>query len=431
MTVSALSLAQHSQRSLSNNVVVSVVTALIGGVILPATIFFWPNLLVAFNLIESRTSLFAALFATTVSMLAVRRTTIFPGASEIGAILPAFLSMYGLAAVILLLVRQPYSIAIFAITFVSSVLTAFAIERFARRRPATCYHIVPGGRVECALEALRGDVVIMENPLTPADFHSVVIADLHFDHADEWERMLASAALRGIPVYHYKQIWEAVTGRVRIEHLSENSFGTLLPDLTYRKFKRLVDTAVAVALLPLLIIPFCVFAVLIKIDSTGPVLFRQSRIGYGRREFEVIKFRTMHDAEHRKEASNSRESSITKDDDKRITRLGKFLRRSRIDEVPQIINILKGEMSWIGPRPEAAPLSEWYEREVPFYAYRHIVRPGITGWAQINQGHVTGLDDIHAKLQYDFFYIKNFSCWIDLLIVVRTIVVMATGFGAK
>jgi exopolysaccharide biosynthesis polyprenyl glycosylphosphotransferase len=278
---------------------------------------------------------------------------------------------------------------------------------------------------------LRGDVKIMGSPLAPTEVQSVIIADLHFDHADEWERMLAKAALRGIPVYHYKQIWEAVTGRVRIEHLSENAFGTLLPDLNYRKFKRLSDTAIVLLLLPLLVIPFCVIALLIKIDSPGPVLFRQARIGYGRREFEVIKFRTMHVAGEDQRRLDQRESSITKDDDERITRIGKFLRRTRIDELPQLLNVLKGEMSWIGPRPEAAPLSEWYEREVPFYAYRHIVRPGITGWAQINQGHVTGLDDIHAKLQYDFFYIKNFSCWIDILIVVRTIVVMTTGFGAK
>jgi lipopolysaccharide/colanic/teichoic acid biosynthesis glycosyltransferase len=105
--------------------------------------------------------------------------------------------------------------------------------------------------------------------------------------------------------------------------------------------------------------------------------------------------------------------------------------RSRIDELPQLFNVLKGEMSWIGPRPEAIALSEWYEAELPFYSYRHIVRPGITGWAQINQGHVTNLDDIRAKLQYDFYYIKNFSYWLDLLIVFRTIVVMASGFGAR
>jgi lipopolysaccharide/colanic/teichoic acid biosynthesis glycosyltransferase len=122
---------------------------------------------------------------------------------------------------------------------------------------------------------------------------------------------------------------------------------------------------------------------------------------------------------------------ITREGDARITRLGRFLRRSRIDELPQIINILMGHMSWIGPRPEAAALSQWYEGEIPFYRYRHVVVPGITGWAQVSQGHVAELDDVKTKLQYDFYYIRNFSVWLDLLIIAKTIKTMLNGFGSK
>ncbi|MEY4722300.1 MAG: hypothetical protein RIQ46_2025, partial [Pseudomonadota bacterium] len=104
---------------------------------------------------------------------------------------------------------------------------------------------------------------------------------------------------------------------------------------------------------------------------------------------------------------------------------------TRIDELPQAINVLKGEMSWIGPRPEAAKLSEWYEAEIPFYRYRHVVRPGITGWAQVNQGHVAEIDDIRTKLQYDFYYIRNFSLWLDILIIMKTAKTVFTGFGHK
>ena len=125
------------------------------------------------------------------------------------------------------------------------------------------------------------------------------------------------------------------------------------------------------------------------------------------------------------------EHAMTRAEDDRITRFGKLLRRSRIDELPQTINILRGEMSWIGPRPEAIVLSEWYNRELAFYSYRHIVRPGITGWAQVNQGHVVRVDDVQEKLQYDFYYIKNFSFWLDLLIVMRTFITVFTGFGAR
>ena len=120
---------------------------------------------------------------------------------------------------------------------------------------------------------------------------------------------------------------------------------------------------------------------------------------------------------------------LTVEDDERITRVGKFLRRTRLDEIPQVINILRGEMSFIGPRPEALPLSDWYEQELPFYSYRHIVRPGLTGWAQVNQGHVAELEEVSHKLQYDFYYIKNFSAWLDIVIVLRTIRIVLFGFG--
>jgi lipopolysaccharide/colanic/teichoic acid biosynthesis glycosyltransferase len=128
---------------------------------------------------------------------------------------------------------------------------------------------------------------------------------------------------------------------------------------------------------------------------------------------------------------NELHAAITSKDDDRITRVGAVLRNYRIDELPQIFNILKFQMSWIGPRPEAEVLSVWYTSELPFYRYRHVVKPGISGWAQVNQGHVAEVEQVHRKLQYDFYYIKYFSPWLDLLILFRTIKTMLTGFGAK
>ena len=142
----------------------------------------------------------------------------------------------------------------------------------------------------------------------------------------------------------------------------------------------------------------------------------------------MFKFRSMREAG---DVTDAREAAMTRDDDARVTRIGRHLRRYRIDELPQVINIIKGEMSWIGPRPEAVPLSHWYESELPFYRYRHIVRPGITGWAQVRQGHVADVEDVLWKLQYDFYYIKNFSFWLDILIVARTIRTILSGFGAR
>jgi len=132
-----------------------------------------------------------------------------------------------------------------------------------------------------------------------------------------------------------------------------------------------------------------------------------------------------------REVCQKLESAITNHGDERVTRVGAILRRSRLDELPQIFNILAGQMSWIGPRPEAEALSVYYTGEIPFYRYRHVVRPGITGWAQVNQGHVASVDEVHAKLMYDFYYVKYFSAWLDLLITFRTIRTMTTGFGSR
>jgi lipopolysaccharide/colanic/teichoic acid biosynthesis glycosyltransferase len=191
--------------------------------------------------------------------------------------------------------------------------------------------------------------------------------------------------------------------------------------------KRLGDLALCAILVPVLLPIMLATAVLIKLDSPGPICFRQLRIGFRGRTFMLCKFRTMtevHNGDHR-------DKSVTQPDDDRITRIGRFLRKTRIDELPQIWNILRGDMSWIGPRPEAISLSNWYENEIPFYRYRHIVRPGISGWAQVNQGHVTKLKEINQKLQYDFYYIKNITYWLDILIFFKTLRVVLNGFGSK
>ena len=250
---------------------------------------------------------------------------------------------------------------------------------------------------------------------------SGVVADLRADLSPEWQKYLATCALNGVPVYHWKQIAESLTGRVEIEHLSENTLGSLLPSFIYLRFKRLADLMLAVIALPLIMLIAGVVAVAIKLEDGGPVLFRQPRMGFRGAVFTMVKFRTM-----RAESG----PHFTTPNDARITRVGRVLRRYRLDELPQIINIFAGEMSWIGPRPEALPLADWYESRIPFYSYRHIVRPGITGWAQVNQGNVAEIEAATGKLHYDFFYIKHFSFWLDILIVAKTVRTVITGFGA-
>ncbi|MDB5697000.1 MAG: sugar transferase [Sphingomonas bacterium] len=380
------------------------------------------------DLPQTWNSQFASFLAAMAALFGFRRVTMYPGTRAFAYVLPIFSTTFGLATAFLLASRSPYSgtmllagyFASLAITF----LVAFVSQRTAS--PSRMYY-VPAGNTDIVADTPQVEWVRLNAPVLPDDEDAPVVADLRHDHDPDWERMLAQAAISGRAVYHTKQLRESLTGKVELEHLSENSFGSLLPNLAYRGVKRTVDLLACAVALPLLIIPMLLVAVLIRLDSPGPAIFRQRRMGYQGHPFGVIKFRTM---EHRRESDGAHDA-ITRADDVRVTRVGRFLRRTRIDELPQIVNILRGEMSWVGPRPEALPLSEWYERELPFYGYRHIVRPGITGWAQVNQGHVAELGDVHIKLHYDFYYIKHFSAWIDILIALRTVAIVLTGYGAK
>jgi len=381
------------------------------------------------SLAGTRISQLSSCLAAEVALLAFRRVTAYPGTSGFAYIIPAFSITFGLATAILLGLRLSYSGSMVLVGYVASTVVMFVLWYIGERSAPRRMYFVPAGNTSIVTDTPEVEWVSLLNTEMPG-WGAAIVADLRWDHAPEWERLLADAAVSGRSVYHTKQLHESLTGRVEIEHLSENSFGSLLPNRAYHGVKRSLDLLACLVLLPLLAVPMMVVAVLIRLDSPGPALFRQERMGFRGHPFRVLKFRTMVDRPHVADET-MRQSSITQAGDHRVTRLGRILRRTRIDELPQIINVLRGEMSWIGPRPEAMALSRWYETELPFYVYRHIVRPGITGWAQVNQGHVAELNDVHVKLHYDFYYIKHFSAWLDVLIGMRTVATILTGFGAR
>ena len=189
--------------------------------------------------------------------------------------------------------------------------------------------------------------------------------------------------------------------------------------------KGIIDSCLS--LLSLLIsVPIIIAtAIAIKLDSNGPILYRQKRVGHNGKIFELIKFRSMSVDAEKDGAEWAQEN------DKRVTRVGKFIRRWRIDEIPQMWNVLKGEMSFIGPRPERLEFVEILQRETPSYALRHSVRPGITGWAQVNYPYGASKEDALEKLQYDLFYIKNLSIFLDMHILLKTIKIVLFGKGAR
>jgi lipopolysaccharide/colanic/teichoic acid biosynthesis glycosyltransferase len=355
----------------------------------------------------------------------------YPGIRASYVILPTAATGHAAMLAILVLTRLPYDRIGLTLGFLLHVTWYYAVYFSVQRHARLHIAIIPYGKVKALASIDRVYWSTLSEPrLDLAGQYDAIVADFSAQLPDQWEAFLADAALAGKIIYQVKQLSESLTGRVELDHLSENSFGSLLPARGYFHLKELFDFTFAVAMLPLAIPVMAAAALAIRIEGPGPILFRQARIGHAGKRINVLKFRTMRTVVI-DEISDPRLSAITDHKDDRVTRVGRFLRRSRLDELPQIWNILRGQMSWIGPRPEAEVLSHWYVSELPFYRYRHVVKPGISGWAQVNQGHVAGVDEVNRKLAYDFYYIKYFSPWLDLLILVRTIKTMLSGFGSR
>lgn len=252
-----------------------------------------------------------------------------------------------------------------------------------------------------------------------------IVMDLHYHDDKDMLKALADSSLSGVPVLHAANVLESYTGRSNLSYLAREGIYDLEKTKNYRVFKRVWEVGLIVLLSPLVIPLAVVTAIAIKLESSGPVIFRQERIGKDGRLFSLFKFRSMHD--------KSEEFGIkfAEKEDDRTTRVGRFIRKFRIDELPQFWNIFKGDMSLIGPRPEQKDFVSFFNDEIPFYYYRHKIRPGITGWAQIKGGYAASLEATKKKLEYDLYYVKNISLSFDLLIVYATLRTIITGFGSR
>ena len=241
---------------------------------------------------------------------------------------------------------------------------------------------------------------------------------------------LLDARMEGVAVTSYLSFWERETGRLNLDSLDLGwlifSGGFRIVEATQQTLKRILDVAASLALLVFTLPILICAAIAIRLDSTGPVFYGQQRVGRGGRVFTIHKFRTM-----RADAEQGCGPRWAAHNDSRITRVGGFLRRTRIDELPQILNVLRGEMSFVGPRPERPHFVNLLTTEIPYFAERHRVRPGITGWAQINYPYGASVADARAKLAYDLYYIKNFSIAFDLRIIARTIRTVLFDRGAR
>ena len=242
-------------------------------------------------------------------------------------------------------------------------------------------------------------------------------------------REVLDCKFSGIEVIDAPTFYEEITGKLLIENLTPSSFifsdGYRL-NSSMRLYKRVFDLILSLmgGLISLPLLPL--LALIIKIDSRGSVFYRQVRVGEREKNFIIYKFRTMHE-----NAEGETGVVWAKNKDSRITKVGKILRKTRLDEIPQLYNVLKGDMSFIGPRPERPEFVKDLIKHIPFYSQRHFVKPGLTGWAQIRYPYGASVKDALEKLRYDMYYIKKISIFFDMLIILETIKVVLFGRGAR
>jgi sugar transferase (PEP-CTERM system associated) len=240
---------------------------------------------------------------------------------------------------------------------------------------------------------------------------------------------LLTCKLRGIHVAQATEFFESLTGQLPVRNLRPSA---IIFSQGFRKSRFFMTTRraleFALALVGLVIVApiLLLAAIAIVLESGFPVLFRQERVGQHGRTFTLLKLRTM-----RQDAEKNGAVWASAGGDPRVTRIGKLLRTSRIDEFPQLVNVLRGDMSFVGPRPERPVFVEELQAHIPYYGERHSVKPGITGWAQVRHGYTSTIEESEAKLRYDLYYIKNMSFWLDLQILLDTFKVIAFGRGAR
>jgi sugar transferase (PEP-CTERM system associated) len=258
--------------------------------------------------------------------------------------------------------------------------------------------------------------------------HRVIVAVADRRGTIPMEELL-ELRMQGVKVEEATSWLEKISGKIEVENLNPSwlvfseGFRRSPMFLFVRRVLSIFISLIGL-LLTLPLLPFIMLA--IRLDSKGPVFYTQTRVGKGGKLFKVVKFRTM-----RQDAESGTGAQWAANNDPRVTRVGKFLRTSRLDEIPQLWCVLKGDMAFVGPRPERPEFIEELSKKIPYYGVRHMVRPGVTGWAQVKYKYGSTIEDAREKLQYDLFYIKNASIGLDLLIMFQTVKIVLLGRGAQ
>jgi lipopolysaccharide/colanic/teichoic acid biosynthesis glycosyltransferase/glycosyltransferase involved in cell wall biosynthesis len=350
------------------------------------------------------------------------------GVLWVSTIAPFVLTPLGFA-----LLQQPYSrAAVLWAYVVTSLWLWWGHHRLVKHRALRLVHLdasVPAQLAACLHpQALDPRAVDLQhwNPRANTALPACdgVVLDRHVPTTPERTQLLGQLKMQHLRLYSVEAVAELMSGHKMLPTAAD-SLWEIDNDPGYDRVKRLIDLVALVALTPLWLPLSLAVAAAVRLDSKGPALFSQQRVGRDGQLFKLWKFRSM---VHGLQAPGVH---FAQADDPRITRVGHFLRRSRLDELPQLWNVLRGHMSLIGPRPEQAPFVREFATTIPSYPYRHLVRPGLTGWAQVQQGYADSTDSTRLKLSYDLYYVAHYSLALDLLIAAKTVKTICTGFGAR
>lgn len=311
---------------------------------------------------------------------------------------------------------------------------AIAHRFIQRRRPWTEQMVVITSEKVLADDlgnAPQTEVIAIVDPLgepteVPLIDDASLVVDLREVLSEDMARYVSSASVSGQRVRTLVEVYEEHTGRIPLVHIIGGwEVSRPVRRSGYAPVKRMLDVVLVVLTAPIWLAMWGLVFVVVKIDSRGKAMYRQERVGRHGELFTLTKFRTMvHDAE-------SEGPQFAAENDPRITRVGRFLRKSRLDEIPQLWNVVTGDLAIVGPRPERPVFVDQFSKEIPFYDSRHLVRPGVTGWAQVYYGYADDQAEAVEKLTYDLYYIKHSSFWLDIQIMGKSVWTVLTGDGAR
>ncbi len=340
-----------------------------------------------------------------------------------------------LTALAVVVSRVYWSRPFLGTTAVVWLLGAITHRAIRRRTPWTEQMVLVTAEkelVEHLHDAPHADVLNVLDPggdgdLDPIPPEVTLVVDLRSVLSDRMAQYVSSCTISGSTTRALTNVYEEHTGRLPIVHLAEGweLREPAIKTAPYQVAKRIIDVVLVAVAAPLALVMTMGLALLVRFSSPGPAIFKQCRTGLNGRRFTLYKLRTM-----RTDAESDGPRFATLDDDRLIT-AGRFLRKSRLDELPQLWNVLKGDLSLVGPRPEQESFVEQFNAEIPFYGQRHLIRPGVTGWAQVKYGYADDEADTIEKLTYDLYYVKNMSIWLDLHILGESIWTVLSGNGAR